>query len=288
MSSPAESAGFPVRTIAPASGSVPHALSEWVRYRVALAHFARTFVRKRYGGTWLGIIWIPLRPALGLTTGALVYGGILGVRTGAIPYFLWLCTASASWTLFSETSYFSTRSLEIARKDLRKIYIPRLVPLTASATMGVTNLVLYLVIGAGAAVYYLIERGTTYLALRPASVVALVGWLLLVLLGLTVGLWLSHFAPIARDVRWTLRYVLGLWYLLTPVIYPVTKIPPSWRILVELNPATGPIELVKYGLLDAGHVTVAALAATAVMLVVFGSGGLWFFVRRERADVERI
>ena len=36
-------------------------------------------------------------------------------------------------------------------------------------------------------------------------------------------------------------YVLGMWYFITPVIYPIEKIPSSYRFLAELNPVTAPI-----------------------------------------------
>ena len=210
----------------------------------ALWYFGKTFLGKRYAGTWLGLLWLPLRPSLGLITGALVYGGILGVSTGKIPYFLWLAIASASWRLFSETAYFATRSLEITRKDLQahlraeadsaggvlddRAHRPRPLPgARTSARPSTTS-------SSG-------MRSISRCGLRQFA--ALGGWALLVLLGLSIGLWLAHFAPIARDVRWTLSYVLGLWYLLTPVIYPVTKIPSRYRFLVDANPATGPIEL---------------------------------------------
>ena len=51
----------------------------------------------------------------------------------------------------------------------------------------------------------------------------------------------------ARDVRRLAGTVLGVWYFLTPVVYPIGEIPAGWRFLASLNPITAPIELFKQG-----------------------------------------
>src|SRR5581483_6198686 len=90
------------RVIAPPAPGVGRAVRDAWRRRQAFGYFTRRFLRKRYARTWLGWIWIPLRPALDLSVRALVFGGILGVSSGKIPYFLWFVVASSVWRLFSE------------------------------------------------------------------------------------------------------------------------------------------------------------------------------------------
>ena len=100
-------------------------------------------------------------------------------------------------------------------------------------------------------------------------------------------MWFSPLAARARDVRRLAQYVLGFWYFLTPVIYPIDEIPSDYRFLASLNPVTAPIETIKVGLLDIGEVTVLGVAVFFGALVVVGAVGLHLFSRRERRDFLR-
>ena len=273
-----------LRVIGPRPPGVRTSLGEAWRARSALRYFVVTFLRKRYAGTWLGWLWIPLRPTLNIAIGALIYGGVLRVSTGSTPYLLWFVVASASWQLFSETAYYATRSLELARKDLRRVYVPRLIPFVASCVVAVTDFVMYLTIAVGVVAYFAIVDGTMHIEIGWRLFGLIPGCLLLVLLGFSVGIWLAHLAPVARDVRWTLRYVLGLWYLLTPVIYPIDRIPESWRPLASVNPVTGALEVVRWSVFGSSEVAVGAVVITCATVVLVLGSGLWAFARREHAD----
>ena len=72
---------------------------------------------------------------------------------------------------------------------------------------------------------------------------------MLLLFGLSIGLWTSVLAATARDVRFGFNYVMRLWFFITPVIYPVSAIPADFRPIAEYNPATAPVETAKHGLL---------------------------------------
>jgi ABC-type polysaccharide/polyol phosphate export permease len=66
---------------------------------------------------------------------------------------------------------------------------------------------------------------------------------------------------------------------ITPVLYARSALPGGLDLLVSLNPATAPVEMVKFGLIDAGDVEGGALVSTFVFLAVVGGSGLWFFAR---------
>jgi lipopolysaccharide transport system permease protein len=273
------------RVIEPPRPGLRRAFAAVQRYRPAYFYFVRRFLRKRYGQTYLGYLWLVLPIVVPLLMGALVFGGILGVDVGPAPYFLYFIVASSAWHTFAAAAYFATRSLEISRSEVRRIYVPRLIPLVASTTMPLVNLVVYFVIAAGATAFYVIDRGVFYLDQRPATLLVPVALALLMVFGLACG---SLFAPLgarARDVRRLAGYTLGFWYFLTPVIYPIDEIPSSWQFLASLNPVTAPIETVKYGLLGIGDVTLTGVVVFFVALVVVGAFGLLHFTASERKDI---
>jgi ABC-type polysaccharide/polyol phosphate export permease len=133
--------------------------------------------------------------------------------------------------------------------------------------------------------FYVLERGEFYLALRPATLLVPCALVMLTVFAWACGLWFSPLAPRARDVRRLTGYVIGFWYFLTPVMYPIDEIPAGFQFLASLNPATAPIELIKDGLLDVGEVTSLGLVTYFVALVVVGGVGLRIFLPKERRDM---
>jgi lipopolysaccharide transport system permease protein len=273
-----------LRAVDSASGLRDYFASVW-HQRAAYGYFMQSYLRKRTGRTFLGYMWLFLPYVVPILLGALVFGGILGVSIPGVPYFLYFCVTFGVWLLFSQTIYFSTRSLEITRSEIRRLYVPRLIPLTAAVTLPATGLIVFTVLLAGTTGFYVLERGEFYLALRPATLLVLPALAMLVALAWACGLWFSTLAPRARDVRRLTTYVLGFWYFLTPVMYPIDEIPSNYQFLASLNPATAPIEMVKNGLLDVGDVTSLGIASYFVGLVLVSIGGLLIFVPKERRDL---
>ncbi len=268
----------------PAAGPGRRAAEVW-RHRAAWGYFNRRFMQKRYGRTFLGYLWLFLPVLLPLVMGALVFGGILGVGVPGVPYFLYYLVALMAWTIFAETAYFSLRSLEIMRSDLRRVYVPRLIPFTAATTIPVITLLIYIALAVLTILFYVLVKGEFYLVLTPVTLLAPVAIAMLIVFGLAVGLWFAPIAPRARDVRRLAGYVLGMWYFLTPVLYPISEIPEDFRFLADLNPVTTPVEIFKEALIGVGEVSALGVAVYCATLVVVGVGGLWQFARKERRDL---
>jgi lipopolysaccharide transport system permease protein len=273
-----------LRVVEPPAPGLRRYVAEVWRQRAAFGYFGRRYVQKRISRTFLGYVWLFLPVLLPLFMGALVFGGILDVRTPGIPYFLYFIVALSAWTVFAMTAYWATRSLEISRSEIRRVYVPRVIPLIASATMPLLTLGIFLMILACAVVYYVLARGEFYLDLGPLTLLAPVAVAMLVAFALACGLWFSPVAPRARDVRRLAGTVLGIWYFLTPVIYPVDEIPEGWRFLASLNPVTAPVEIFKQAWIGDGHVTSLGLAVYCGALIVATVVGLRIFLPRERRD----
>jgi lipopolysaccharide transport system permease protein len=268
-------------------GAVGRAREGW-RYRYLIPYFGRRFLQKRYQRTWLGWIWLPLRPSLTIGTRALVFGGLIGVAVGKTPYILFFLIASSAWQLFAETAFWATRSLELNRGLLRKMYIPRLTPLAAAVIPSLVEFLIYVGMILFVVCWYLIRARVFYLELGARTILTPLGLLLSVVLGVGVGLWTSTLGAQARDVRFLLNYVLSFVYFLTPVIYPLSAIPHEYRPFAELNPMTGAIEMVKDGVLGTHSLTPDAAAVSIVATAVIWAFGLWYFARMEGAAFDNV
>jgi lipopolysaccharide transport system permease protein len=275
-----------LRAIETPTPSIRRWLLELGRFRPAIGYFLIAFMRKRTGRTLLGYLWLFIPVLLPIFLNTLVFGGILDVTIeNGVPYFLYILVASSIWGVFAETAYYSTRSLEITRSTLSKSYMPRLVPWFAAISLPLTAFVIFGLLGIGTIVYFVLSRGKLYLVLEPVTLLAPVAVVMALAIGLAVGTWFSPTAPRARDVRRTAGYVLSVWYFLTPVIYPIEKIPSDYRFLAELNPVTAPVELFKTALINTGDVTTTGLIAWAAAVVIVGGLGLRRFLVKERRDV---
>ena len=261
------------------------ALAELWRYRRFTMFFGRGMLTKRYARTWLGLLWLPLRPVLNVVTKLLVFGGLIGLTAGNIPYPVFFLLASAAWALFSECVLWSTRSLDLNRGLLRQVHIPRLVVITSAIVPSLVDFAITLCLAAIALLYYLVRDDVFYLHLTIWSpVVILAALALIAMLGVGVGLITASAGARARDVRFAVAYFVSFAYFLTPVIYPFDSIPDRYKPLVELNPLTGAIELFKVGLFPGEVVSAEALTVTIAAVLALWIPGLWLFQRREVRD----
>jgi lipopolysaccharide transport system permease protein len=256
------------------------------RYRKLLSFFAVRSIQKLYRRTVLGWSWILIRPLFPLLVNTVIFGGVLGIGSHGVPYFLFLVTGNALWELFASSVMWGTRSLEINRGFMSKIYVPRLIMPVATMAPAYVNFAITLGVLAVALVYYRMTTGMFYLT------AANLGWALLAVvmsaaLALGISLWTSVPALQARDVRFTLGYVLGFWVFLTPVLFPL-DLPPRWAWALMLNPMAAIVNAFKYGVLGLPVLNVRDLSVAAVIIAVVGLSGLWFFGRAEATAADRV
>jgi lipopolysaccharide transport system permease protein len=284
----AASSERPSVVIEPRRGGVAAGLQETWKFRRLIPYFAHRSLQKLYGRTKLGRLWIPLRPALDVGIRALVFGGVLKAPSGGVPYFLFFLVGMAGWQFFNRTLFWLVRSIELNRKLVRKLYFPRLILPIASWTPAWLELGFYVLFAIFAALYYLGHDGSTYLSFGPESLLVPAGLLLLAILGFGMGLWAAVLGARTRDARFTLSYILSIWFFVTPVIYPLTSLPQPFRTLAAINPVTGPVEMIKRGLFDTGSVPLLAVLVSVSVAIVALASGLWFFFRAEGTSLDRL
>src|SRR5436309_3037031 len=204
-----------LRVIGPRPLGIPRRLAEFWQYRGLLRFFAHQNIRKFYGNTWLGWVWIPLRPALSVAVRGFVFGSILSTPSAGVPYLVFFALGLAAWELFANSWYFGTRSLELNRRYLKRIYVPRLVVLLASTSAGLLWCGLYFAIALIVLAYYLVAQGTLYLHVTPDTLLVIPAVLMLIAMAMALGLWTSVFGGQGkRDPRFIVKQVQHVWFYL--------------------------------------------------------------------------
>jgi len=249
-------------------------LLPWLGSRVVTRMFARAK---------LGRAWLVIRPLMDTFGKALIYGGILSAPTSnGVPYFIFLTVGMMGWMLFQRSLTFSVRSLRFYRRMIKEMDFPLVLVPVAAGALGAVEFGFYTLILAGALTYYWFANGVMYLNVGPEFLLGVLGVLGCLMFAWALGFWLSVLNAKAEDVRMSLRYVLGFWLYLTPIIYPLSAIPPKYQTIAALNPMAPWIEMVKTGFLGAGEIRLMPLASSIGVMVVVGASGLWFFNREAR------
>ena len=263
-------------------------LREIWRYRRVLAFFSLKAVQALYAKTHLGMPWLFIRVLVPLAVGSLIFGGVMDVPSGAVPYFIFFATGQLAWNCFDGPLIRGSRGLEVNRELLRKLYLPRMILPLGQISAGLVEPSIISLVLVGSVIYYRATDAVWYVQLGWDTFRSLVAALLILAFAFSATLWTSIWQARARDVRFILRYVVSFWLYFTPVIYPLSMVPEGIRWAAYLNPLTAPVELFKSGLLaDAAYSWAWVGYSAALTLVVFVTG-VWHFGRMEAAMVDRL
>jgi lipopolysaccharide transport system permease protein len=281
-------APLPEWVIQPRQPGVWARVKELGSYGPMFKYFASLALKKTYQRTILGNLWVFIRPLFPVLAGTLVFGSFMGVDTGGTPYFLFYLVGMSLWQFFSSAVMWSTRSLELNRRVLKKVYFPRLMLPVAYVLPALTQYIVLSLVVVWSLVYYYFSTGNLFIPLRMNLLFLFIPPLLAGLFAVGIGLWTSVPGSSARDVRFALQYVLNFWYFITPVLYPVEKIPKSWKWLVIFNPMAVLDQMYKNFLLGTTQINLHHVAAALFLIGAVFLSGLLFFSRYEMGALDRI
>jgi lipopolysaccharide transport system permease protein len=276
----AASEPLPVIDIRPSRGWVALGLGEVWKARELLAFLAWRDIKVRYKQTALGAAWAVLQPFLTMVVFSIFFGRLAGIPSDGIPYPVFAFCALLPWQLFAHALTESGNSLVSNQHLITKVYFPRLiVPMSAVIAGLVDFCIAFVMLFAMMAVYGVVPT---------AAVVWLPFFVLLALAAaLSAGLWLSALNVQFRDVRYTIPFLTQFLFFVTPVTYPSSLVPETWRWLYGLNPMAGVVEGFRWALLGKTEGPGPLLAVSTAMVAVLLTGGLFYFRRMEKtfADV---
>jgi len=259
-------------------------------YRYLWWYFASITVTQLYRRSALGWLWLVLRVAGPIGLNAIVFGDMLdqAQKVDRVPYFLFFLCGMATWVLFERSLLFITRSVERNRRLVTRVYFPRLILPVSAVAPGLVYLAIILVVLAATIVVFHQRDGVWYVSWTPRLLVSAGAIVASLLFAIAVGLWTSVLQARYRDVRYALRYVTPFWFLLTPVIYPLSEISERYRRLVALNPMAPIVEAFKWGTLGEGIFPTVPAVISLVLVVLTMFTGMWFFNREEAASVDKL
>lgn len=257
------------------------------RERRLILQLAQRDALGRYRGSLMGVAWSFLYPVLMLVVFTFVFSVVFAARwpgsmggEGHGRFALVLFVGVISHALFAEVLVKSPQLVLSHANYVKKVVFP------------LETLAWSMICSAG--FHMLVSLSILMLAtlVLTGGVPIHALWLpviLLPLLGLGLGLaWLlSSLGVFLRDIGQVTGVLATVMMFLSPVFYPITALPESFRSFIYANPITLPIEQARGVLFAAQAPDLGALSKYYLVAFAMMCFGYWWFQRTRRgfADV---
>jgi len=238
-------------------------------------------IKVRYKQTAIGIAWAVIQPVAMMAVFTLFFGRLAKIPSEGLPYPLFAFAGLLPWQLFSRTISESTNSLITDQRLITRVYFPRIIVPISATLAALVDFAISAVLFVGLMLIYGIRPGYTVFWVP-------VFLLLLMVTALGVGFWLSALNVEFRDVAHAMPFLNQLWLFVTPVVYPSSLVPATWRTLYGLNPMAGVVEGFRWALLGVGEGPSEMLVVSSLVAVGLFISGIAWFRRRERTFVDAI
>lgn len=261
--------------------------SVW-QYRDLLSLWVWRDIAAKYKQTIFGPFWFIIQPVLMTLVFMIVFGKVVGLPTDGLPPMLFYLCGQLGWNYFSQSFSSGSTTLVSNAGLFSKVYFPRLIVPLAGL---VSNLVTFLIQSATFFVFflafkYVLKSGTFgltwYVVFLPLFVLQIAA------LSLGIGLLMSGLTAKYRDLTHLSGILLQVWMYATPIIYPLSKVPPQWRWIAALNPMTVITESFRLMLLGTGTVRLQYLACSAILTVLLLVCGALVFGKVETTFVDTV
>lgn len=262
-------------------------LGELWDYRDLILIFARRDIVAVYKQTVLGPIWFFLAPIFTVVAYTFVFGSIAGMSTDGIPGPVFYLAGTTLWNYF-QTSFTATSNTFTGNAAIfGKVYFPRMVApistvLSSLFKFGVQMLMFLAFI----AYYTFVEESnihfTKWVLLFPALVLMMSG------LSLGVGVIVSALTTKYRDLKNFIGFGITLLMYASPVIYPVSAVPPGYSWFIKFNPISPILEAFRLGFTGSGTVHLSDIAYSGVFIVIVLLVGAVLFHKVERTFMDTV
>jgi lipopolysaccharide transport system permease protein len=259
----------------------PSAIFHLLTYRELLLALTFREVKARYRQSLLGIGWAIAQPLALMFVFTLVFAGFARVGSDGLPYPIFSYSAMVPWTFLSNALSSATIGLVSQRSIVTKTYFPREIIVMSQIGARFVDFVAGFLVYGLLMVWFQVWPSAWWLLL-PLLVA------LLVVLILACSLVTSALHVRFRDLAPVVTLGLQVWLYLTPVPYPLERVPEQWRLLYSLNPMVGIIEAFRAILAhgqppDWSLLAISTLVSLLSLIVAYA-----YFKRAERAFADVI
>ena len=249
--------------------------------RFVLSSIRNEFI-SRFARSKLGGLWMIINPLAQVAIYALILSNVLAAKLPGIidnkyAYATYLMAGLLAWNLFNE---IISRCLNIFIEHgnlMKKMSFPRItLPAIAIGSCLLNNILLF---AAMLGVFALLghQFNITMLWLIPLTIIVTI-------LALSIGLILGVMNVFLRDIGQVTPIILQMLFWFTPIVYPVSIIPETYRHWLSFNPMY-PLTSAYQQVLVYGNNPSWESITTIAVIGLFLAGISLFIFRRASAEM---
>ena len=191
----------------------------------------------RYKGSVLGFFWSLLDPLLMM----LVYLLFIKLMRFSIEFPV-LLIGVIVWQFFIICTSDSVNTITGSTNLVKKVYFPRIILPLAMAIANLINFLLSVSVLVFILLFFKLHIGMSLLWF-PVAVAAQF------IFCLGISMFLSTSNVFFRDTEHLLGVITMMWFFMTPIIYPIEKVPEKFINLYFLNPMASLVTLYRHSFL---------------------------------------
>lgn len=228
-------------------------------------------ISAKYRQSALGILWAAIPPIVTAAGFAFAKGnGIINIGATDLPYPAYVMFSMSLWQTFVEALNAPMQAVIGAKVMLSRVNFPREALVLAKLGEVFFGFAIKLVLIIGLFLWFQIPV-TWNVLLTPVALIHLV------LFGTAIGLFLAPIGALYGDFQMGITVLSGIWFFLTPVVYPVPA-DGIFGAIVKLNPVTPLIATIRE-LATTGVVTNAHGFWSVSLFALVGLLVAWLFYR---------
>lgn len=261
-------------------------LSSLWSYRNLVGLFVKRDFVTFYKQTILGPLWYLIQPLFNTIVFTVVFGKIARMPTDGIPEFLFYLSGNVIWGYFAHCTNETSRTFVANVQVFGKIYFPRLIVPISVVITGLFQFLIQFVLFLCFYFYFVL----TVSEMKPSLLILALPLLLLntACIGLGVGLLVSALTTKYRDLTFAVSLCIQLWMYMTPIVYPLSKVPEKYRVIYAINPMSSVVECFRaifFGVsaLEGTHLMISICVTLTVL-----TGGILMFNKNEQTFMDTI
>lgn len=247
------------------------------RHRALLRALAIRDIKNRYAGSVAGAVWALLNPLIMLGIYGIIFEYVFKVRVPnqplGQPYVLFVALALWPWLAFQEALIRGTTAIQSNSALVKKVAFPHEL-LIYSAVLGS-----FLVHMCGFVVVLVVLRLfglQVYLSAWPVVALAFV---ILLIMATAFALLLGSLQVFIRDVEQILSQTMSVLFYATPILFPMSLVPPWLASVMLWNPLVPLLETIRSAFLNSAKADLVVLGITLAGAMLFFYGARRVFVK---------